>query len=421
MKIALVHNHYQLPGGEDVVFRNESELLKRAGHEIVEYRRSNNDVSQFVQIRQFALAKQTIWASDTRREFRELLQREKPDVVHIHNTFVRISPSIYWACRDARVPVVQTLHNYRLLCPGANLFREGKVCEECMDFGVWRGILHACYRNSCPATAVAAGMLLTHRLLGTWSRLIDYYLVPTEFARRKFIAGGLPPEKILVKPNFVHPDPGQGHGKRHYALFVGRLSPEKGLHTLLSAWACLSSPISLQIIGDGPLRGELGEYVRQQGLTAVHFHGNSPWNAVMAAMKEARCLILPSECYEGALPLTVVEAFACGTPVVASRLGAMGDLIADGCTGLQFTPGDAKDLAAKVDYAWSNPAQLELMGQQARQEYEANYTAESSYTVLLETYRQAMNKSTRVSRETAVDPLSPAWGTEGESSRSRRI
>ena len=213
-----------------------------------------------------ALAKQTIWASNTRREFRQLLQREKPHIVHIHNTFVMISPSIYWACRDARVPVVQTLQNYRLMCPGALFLRDEKVCEECMEHGVWRGVRYGCYRGSRPATAVVAAMLTTHRILGTWSRLIEYYLAPTEFGRRKYIAGGLPADKMLVKPNCVQPDPGEGKGDRSYALFVGRLSAEKGLRTLLAAWARLRESIPLQIVGDGLLRPELEEYARQQGL-----------------------------------------------------------------------------------------------------------------------------------------------------------
>ncbi len=159
MKIVVVHNTYQQPGGEDIVFRNECELLKSAGHEVIEYQRSNQDVSNFVSIRQLALAKRTIWASDIRREFRQLLLQKKPDIVHIHNTFVMISPSIYWACRDALVPVVQTLHNYRLLCSNGALFRDGKVCEECLEHGVWRGVSYGCYKGSRSATAVVAAML----------------------------------------------------------------------------------------------------------------------------------------------------------------------------------------------------------------------------------------------------------------------
>jgi glycosyltransferase involved in cell wall biosynthesis len=389
MKIVMVHNTYQHLGGEDTVFRNECDLLKSAGHEIVEYQRSNHDVSNFVPLRQLALAKQTIWASDTRREFRQLLLRERPHIVHVHNTFVMISPSIYWACRDAEVPAVQRLPNYRLLCPGANFLRDGKVCEECLEHGVWRGVRYGCYRGSRPATAVVAAMLTTHHFLGTWSRLIEYYLVPTQFGRGKFIAGGFPPDKILVKPNFVHPDPGEGNGDRGYALFVGRLSPEKGLQTLLSAWACLPTSIPLHIVGDGPLRAELEEYVRQHGLSSVCFRGSLNWDQAMAAMKGARCLLFPSECYEG-FGMAVIEGFACGTPVIASRIGSMLELVSDGRTGLQFTPSDAEDLASKVAWAWTHPAPMAEMGQQARREYEAKYTAAGNYEMLLETYRRAI-------------------------------
>ncbi len=393
MKIVIVHNTYQQPGGEDIVFRNECELLKSAGHTVVEYQRSNHDASNYVSVRQLALAKNTIWAGDTRRDFRQLLLRERPDVVHVHNTFVMVSPSIYWACRDAQVPVVQTLHNYRLLCPGANFFRDGKVCEECLDHGVWRGVRYGCYQDSNRATAVVAAMLSTHRFLGTWTRLVDYFLAPTEFARRKFIKGGLPQAKILVKPNFVDPDPGEGAGERSYALFAGRLSPEKGIRTLLAAWACLGHTIPLHIVGDGPLRAELEEFARQHGLSNVFFRGRLAWKETMAAMQGARCLLFPSECYEGALPLTVVEAFACGTPVIASRLGAMQHLITDGGTGLHFTPGDAKDLASKAEYAWTHPEILDAMRKQARQTYEKTYTAARNYEMLLETYERAIGSN----------------------------
>ncbi len=421
MKIVVVHNTYQQPGGEDIVFRNECELLKSAGHEVIEYQRSNQDVSNFVSIRQLALAKRTIWASDIRREFRQLLLQKKPDIVHIHNTFVMISPSIYWACRDAQVPVVQTLHNYRLLCSNGALFRDGKVCEECLEHGVWRGVSYGCYKGSRSATAVVAAMLSVHRRLGSWSRLIEYFLTPTEFGRRKLVEGGLPADKILVKPNFVDPDPGEGNGVRSYALFVGRLSPEKGLRTLLAAWACLGNTIPLHIVGDGPLREELEEYVRQRGLSSVHFRGRLKWEESVAAMKSARFLLFPSECYEGALPLTVVEAFACGTPVIASRMGPMQELIADGGTGFHFTPGDPKDLANKAEHSWTNPADLDAMRKQARRTYEVTYTAAHNYAMLLETYERAIRNHRARHEGLAIDRPSSAWGFESQPEQTYRV
>lgn len=389
MKIVVVHNTYQQPGGEDICSRSERNLLKSAGHEIVEYLRSNHEVSQYVSLGRLTLAKRTIWAGDTREEFRQLLLREKPDIVHVHNTFVTISPSIYWACRDARVPVIQAVHNYRLLCPGASFLRDGKVCEECMEHGVWRGVRYGCYQGSRAATAVVAAMITTHRILGTWSRLIDCYLVPTQFARSKFIEAGYPPEKLVFKPHFVYPDPGEGKSHRSYALYVGRLSSEKGLRTLLSAWGRLRTSVPLQIVGDGPMRAELEEYVLQLGLTGVCFRGNLSREQTMAAMQGARLLIFPSEHYE-AFGMVIIEAFACGTPVIATAHGSPKELVEDGRTGRLFNPSNAPELAERVTWAWEHPEATELWGRQARSEYEAKYTAQRNYQMMMGAYQRAI-------------------------------
>jgi glycosyltransferase involved in cell wall biosynthesis len=333
-----------------------------------------------------------------------LLLREEPDIVHVHNTFMMISPSIYWACRDTDTPVVQAVPNYRMLCPGAIFLRDGKVCEECMEHGVWRGVRYGCYRGSVAATAVVAAMLTTHRILGTWSRLIDCYLVPTQFGRRKFIDAGFPPDKLVVKPNFVYPDPGQGAGARRYALYVGRLSPEKGLRTLLCAWARLSIPIPLQIVGDGPMRAELQEWALEHGLAGLCFRGSLPREQTMAAMQGACLLVFPSECYEG-LPMTIIEAFACGTPVIATAHGAPKEVVEDGRTGKLFNPADPQDLAEKVTWAWEHPGTMEIWGRQARSAYEAKYTAEENYAVLMEVYRQAIQSHKKrrcVSKQAAI-------------------
>jgi len=234
VKILIVHNTYQQPGGEDIVFEQERRMLEHAGHQVTAFCRTNWDVDSYKGLRRLGLAKRTIWAPDTRREIARLLQQEKPDLVHVHNTFVMISPSVYSACAEARIPVVQTLHNYRLLCPAATFFRDGKVCEECRE-SLWRGVEHACYHNSRAATAVIAMMLTAHRWRHTWEREIACFVALSQFARDKFIEGGLPGDKIFVKPNFVSPDPGSRTGDGDYALFVGRLSTEKRPDTLLSA------------------------------------------------------------------------------------------------------------------------------------------------------------------------------------------
>jgi glycosyltransferase involved in cell wall biosynthesis len=363
-------------------------MLERAGHEVIAYRRSNWDAEAYRGVRLLALAKRTVWAADTRRNFSRLLQREKPDVVHVHNTFVMISPSIYSACSEAGVPVVQTLHNYRLLCPAGTFFRDGKVCEECLGGSLWRSVEHACYRQSYPASAVVALMLAAHRLRDTWQREIACFVALSEFARNKFVEGGLPGEKIFVKPNFVSPDPGARTGPGDYALFVGRLSPKKRVDTVLAAWKQLPPSIPLHIIGDGPDREQLQAEAAHQGLSNVQFKGQLPREQTLAAINQARFLVFASEWYEN-FPVTIAESFACSTPVICSRLGAMQEIVSDGRTGIHFTPADAQDLAGKVEWAWTHSAEMRAMGTQARAEYESKYTAEKNYPLLLAIYNRA--------------------------------
>lgn len=392
MKIILVHNAYQRPGGEDAVFEQECRMLEQAGHQVVAYRRSNWDAEAYRRIRLLSLAKRTVWASDSRRDFLQLLRQEKPDLVHVHNTFVMISPSIYSACFQAQVPVVQTLHNYRLLCLAANFFRDGKVCEECLGTSLWRGVGHACYRQSYPASAVVALMLSSHRLRHTWQREVSCFIALSQFARNKFVEGGLPAEKIFVKPNFVAPDPGARHTLGDYALFVGRLSPTQRVDTVLAAWKRLPRSIPLHIIGDSSDRQQLQAQAAGQGLPNVEFQGQLPREQTLAAIHRARFLIFASEWYEN-FPMTIAESFACSTPVICSRLGAMQEIVSDGRTGLHFTPADSQDLAAKVEWAWTHPEQTQAMGTQARAEYEHKYTAEKNYPLLLEIYRHALRSN----------------------------
>src|SRR5216684_1739453 len=254
MKIIFIHNSYQQRGGEDVIFEQEVELLKSHGHAVVVYRRSNSEIHGYPRLRHLVLVKRTIWASDTREEVARLIRREEPDLVHVHNTFLMISPSIYSACGDAGVPVVQTLHNYRLLCPGAYLMRNGNTCNQCVRGTLLHSVVHGCYRDSRPATATLALMLALHRARQTWTTMVDRYIALSKFAVRQFVEGGLPVHKMAVKPNFVQPDPGIGSGSGEYAVFIGRLSPEKGADILLNAWKRVRSSIPLLIIGDGDIR-----------------------------------------------------------------------------------------------------------------------------------------------------------------------
>jgi glycosyltransferase involved in cell wall biosynthesis len=389
LKILLAHNKYQIPGGEEVVLEQEKHLLENAGHEVITYCRSNHEIEKFNALERLTLIGRTVWAVDTERQFSQLLTQEKPDIVHVHNTFFMLSPSIYGACKAHGVPVVQTLHNFRLLCPSVTFFRDGKVCEECVEHGLWRSVYYGCYRDSRAATASVALMLGVHRFLGTWEKSVTCYIALTEFGRQKFIAGGLPAEKIAVKPNFVHPDPGERTRRGEYGLFVGRLSREKGISTLLQAWGRLPRHYALHIIGDGPERDGLEAQARQLGLSAVQFRGRLSRDDTVAAMKRARFLVVPSGWYE-TFGMCIAEAFACGTPVVCSRLGAMHELVSDGRTGLHFSSGDPNDLAEKVAWAWSHPNEMDAMGREARAEYEGKYTPARNYPMLMGVYRHAL-------------------------------
>jgi glycosyltransferase involved in cell wall biosynthesis len=388
MKIIIVHNRYKLHGGEDVVFEQERDLLKRAGHNVLVYCQSNKDVDSYPGLKRLVLLKKSIWSEDTYRDFGEMLRREKPDVVHVHNIWVLISPSVYQACKDAGVPVVQTFHNYRLMCPAGTFFRNGKTCEECLNHGQWRSVLHGCYRDSRVITGAKELMLAIHRRKGTWAG-IDSYITLSEFSRKQFLRGGFPAEKLFVKPNFVHPDPGMCLEKENYGVFIGRLSPEKRVSTILNSWAQLREHINLHIIGGGPQDLQLQKEAERMGLTQVHFHGHLPREKAISFMRRARFLIFSSEWYEN-FPVTIAEAFACGVPVICSKLGAMQEIVRDGHTGLHFMPGNSGDLAAKIEWAWNNLDRLEEMGRHARKEYEDKYTAEKNYPMLMEIYERTI-------------------------------
>ena len=388
MKILLIHNHYQEPGGEDVVFAQERQLLQSHGHEVVTYQRSNSEIGGYSPARWLGIPKRAVWAEDSRQDVLRLIQREKPAIVHVHNTFIQISPSIFSACQEAGVPVIQTLHNFRLLCPAATFFRHGKVCEECLE-SLWNSVSHGCYRDSKPETAIAALMLAIHRRWRTWDDITGFITL-TRFAQKKFANAGFPENKIHVKPNFISPDPGEKTGDNGFAVYVGRLAQEKGLKTLLHACRQLPTHVSLHIFGDGPLRSLLERQANHEGLMNVTFRGRVSRAEAQCAIKQARCVVLPSECYEN-FPMVVVEAFACGTPVICSRLGAMEEIVADNITGLHFTAGDSEDLARKLSWMLARPGDARAMGSTARREFERSYTAESNYATLMRIYQQEAN------------------------------
>jgi glycosyltransferase involved in cell wall biosynthesis len=387
MRVLQVHNFYQQPGGEDQVFAAEYGLLTSRGHFVTQYTAHNDSLSQVSALRSAA---QTIWNNSVYNEIRRILSEQSFDIVHAHNTFPLISPALYYAARSKGVPVVQTLHNYRLICPAATLFRSGAVCEECIgSVSAYHGVIHRCYRGSLPASAMTSALLLSHRAAGTWDSRVDTYIALTEFSRNKFIEGGLPAERIKVKPNFLPEDPGVGGGSGHYALFAGRLAREKGLETLLEAWEKSRPAVQLRIAGDGPLRPLVEERARQ--IPGVQYLGACEHSAVLRLLQDAAFLIFPSEWYEG-MPLVIIEALACGTPVLTSSLGSMIELIEEGVSGLRFAPRDPRSLAACVQrfLEISEPAALRLS---ARAFFEKHFTPAKNYQLLLEIYRNVLSIS----------------------------
>lgn len=379
MRVLMVHNAYQHRGGEDTVVESEVALLRQHGHAVETYTRSNDDVDGLSSV---ALVRQTLWSDRTTRELERLVNTFKPDLIHAHNTFPLVSPSLYWAAARKRVPVVQTLHNFRLMCLGALYLREGKVCEDCTGKLPWRGVAHGCYRGSKPASAVLAGMLTLHRGLGTYQQKVARYIALNEFCRNKFIEGGLPADRVVIKPNFVDA-PAAPAGPREGLLFVGRLSAEKGIGTLVEAVQKMAD-IRLSVAGDGP------EAPRLEGLNGVTRLGSLPGPAVRAQMECAAALVVPSIWYEN-FPRTIVEAFAAGLPVIASRIGAMADIVSDGHTGLLFEPGNAVDLADKMAWAMAHPHAMTAMGANARTQFERDFSPVVNHQRLMAIYDEALH------------------------------
>ena len=385
MRVLLVHNYYRQPGGEDQVFTAELRMLKSHGNQVFRYTLNNDRIDG---MNSMILASATLWNKAIARELRKLIQKVKPDIIHFHNIFPIISPAAYYAAKAESLPVVQTLHNYRLLCPNALLFRNGHICEDCIGKLVpWPGVHYACYRQNRAATSVTAVMSSLHRILCTYRRRVDIFIALTDFSRQKFIQGGIPAGKIVVKPNFIVPDPGIGDGQGGFAIFAARLTPEKGIDTLLSTWEKIGHNIPLKILGDGPSASQVAEASRR--IFGVEWLSKKPKQFVLNLMKDAIVLIFPSVSYE-TFGLTILEAYSVGLPVIASNLGSMSSMIDHKRTGLHFSPGDPDDLAAKVNWIISHPIELARMRREARAEYEAHYTTERNYKRLMEIYERAI-------------------------------
>ncbi len=380
LRILIAHNRYQIGGGEDTAMAYDVDLLRNAGHKVFEAVISNDEIRTVKD--KFQAAVRVAHNSDGVHRITEALQQCRPDILHVHNFFPLFSPAIYRAARQMGIGVVQTLHNYRTVCAGAMLMRDGKPCHKCIDGTPYWGAVHRCYRDSFAGSLPLAHMIDHHRRRGTWQADVDRYIVLSEFARRTFVSAGFPEERIVVKHNTAEDSGEPAWQNRDGIVYVGRLSEEKGVRHLLQAAHLTTAQID--IIGEGPLEADL----KVGAPNNVRFLGVKTRREVQERLAKARALVLPSICYEG-FPMTLAESFSAGTPVIASHLGSLVELIEDGVTGLHVRPGNAKDLASAItQVAASN--RIDQMGIAARRTYKTRFTESKALAILESTYNEVL-------------------------------
>ena len=389
MKILFIHNRYKQYGGEDVAVELETSILKERGHEVKTIFFDNAPIEGLFP--KITAGFQSIYNSSSASKVSKAIREFKPEIIHIHNLFFIASPSVIYAAHKHRIPVVLTLHNYRLICANALLLRNGQVCELCTQKTFpFAGIRYKCYRNSATESALVTSITGIHKILNTWKNKIHTYVALTEFSRLKILHSSLhiPENKIITKPNFI-PDPGEGRIQREeFFLFVGRIVKEKGVHILAKAFAQMPENKVL-VIGDGPERITLQEEFKEY--PNIHFIGYMEKTKIVEYIKRCKALICPSIWYEGA-PLTILEAFATGTPVIASRLGSMIESITDGFNGLHFTAGDAEDLSRTVMLFLKETETNPMFYKNARQTYLQKYHEKIHYDAILKIYENAINR-----------------------------
>jgi len=384
MRILIVHNRYQLRGGEDTVFEAESALLEAAGHQVERVEFDNSSISGFAA--KIGAATSGLYNHRSSALVTEAIARVRPEVLHVHNFFPTASPSVFYAAHRHRVATIWTLHNYRVTCVNGLLLRDDRPCELCVGGSGFAGIVHRCYRRSRVGSGVASAIHRGHAAIGTWQTKIDRFIALNDFARRKFISAGLPPAKLVVKPNFA-PEPAVAWSGRPRggAVFAGRLSREKGVDTLIAGWEHVQVPLT--IIGTGPEE----QHLRSLAPPNVTFLGAQPKEKVIDAMAGAAAVLVPSRWYEN-FPMTVVEAFSVGTPVIASAIGALREIISDQSNGLLFRVEDPESLARTVNAAFAHPTCLSELGAAARRTYEEKLSPVPSLRALETIYHEALQE-----------------------------
>ena len=388
VRILLAHNRYQHQGGEDTVVDQEEQMLKSAGHDVERLQVDNDSI---VGIRgQLSAALGSFFSVPSYSLALKHLRSFKPNVLHVHNLFPRLSPAVYYAAAQAQVPVVQTLHNYRLVCVAGSLFREGTPCEDCLaEHSFVPGVRHSCYRGSRAGSAVVGTGTAIHQILGTWSQRVHRYITLTEFATDIIAGARIPRSRISLKPNFSK-DVGIGNGSGDFALFVGRLSEDKGIEFLIQADLLGHISLPIAVVGVGPLGTRLREACSRPG-SRLTWLGRKSKDEVRTLMKSARVLVLPSLWYEG-FPMVAVEALSLGLPILASRIGGLPEIIEDAVSGILFTPGDIQSFAAALLLFTCNRERELEMRSAARRRFLERYTEQLNYDLLIRIYDQVISE-----------------------------
>jgi glycosyltransferase involved in cell wall biosynthesis len=399
MRVLILHNRYRQHGGEDAVAEAETDLLRSRGVEVLRLD-ADNDADPRVELKgAFGLAFKSHWSNESYRGVREICREFRPDIAHVHNFWLRLTPSVHAACHDAGVPTVQTLHNYRLFCTNAQFHRDGHRCEDCLGRVPWRGVVRRCYKNSLLASAAVARMIVSNRVRGTWMNGVDRFIALSEHSKRLFIEGGIPEDRIRIKPNFV-PDAVRTRtppSRSTDFLCVGRLSEEKGVDRLLSAWvaAALPAPARLIVAGDGPDRASLERQAAQLGIAnSVSFLGSMPLSEVLPLYGRARAVTLSSLFHE-CFPRTLVEAMSAARPVVSSNAAGLEELVSSDI-GLQFDPQDTNGCAQALRRMYNDPELADRMGSASRTRYLRNYTPDRNFRMLMDIYGSAMGREAMV-------------------------
>jgi glycosyltransferase involved in cell wall biosynthesis len=387
MKILQIHNFYKNKGGECAVVHAEKRLLEQHGHTVMRFSKDSADISNYSLAKKTISLLQTPYSFHARRQLSTLIRDHRPDVAHVHNVYPLVTPSIFHALKQHNIPVVQTIHNFRMLCPNGLFFTKGQICESCTTNGFIAAIKNKCMHDSYVISALYGSALWLAWQTGNFPYNIDRYIVLNNFTAKELVNGGVPIDRITIGKNFVDSVANEPFRKERYILYIGRLSREKGIMTLLNALRPEHN-LALKIAGTGPLQDEIVKYAANNPLQKIELLGFVSGAKKEDLLQKAICAIVPSECYENA-PLSIIESLANGTPVIASRIGGIPDMINDGKIGLLFTPGDVSELSKAISVLANNPAIASKMATTALSYAKANYAPEQHYQHLLKTYREA--------------------------------